>query len=120
MRRLCGFLQGSGATDQVSWAAGKDKPRGPWQSTSGILRWVELGLLVLFISGSSYAATSFYVEVNRSSNGDGSAANPWNVTSGGMGWNSVSNSLLTGDVKVYLSSRSVDTASGGWTIRTCG
>ncbi len=59
-----------------------------------------------FLSTSSLADFSFYVDSSRTANGNGSLANPWRNTYGGdIDWTAVSNALQTNDVRMYLSSR---------------
>lgn len=62
-------------------------------------------LLLLICSFSAGASTiDFYVDSGRSSNGDGSQANPWKLYDN-IVWATVTNSILTNSVNLYFSSR---------------
>src|ERR1700683_1519036 len=59
---------------------------------------IALSSLVLTASGQ----TAFYVDSNRSANGDGSMGNPWSSWTS-ISWTSVSNALSNGNVQIYFS-----------------
>lgn len=68
---------------------------------------VELQRVVITGSGVS---TEYFVDYGRTSNGDGSEANPWKERND-INWTSVSTALASGPVTIYFSSRSTWTAS---------
>jgi hypothetical protein len=57
-----------------------------------------------FLSTSSAAGVSFYVDSARTANGNGSASSPWKLLSD-IDWTVISNNLNSADVRLYMSSR---------------
>lgn len=75
--------------------------------------------LLLSASVALGATTEYYLDSGRTSNGDGSEANPWKLWSN-IGWSSISNSIGSGDVNLYISSRSYESRAGTFTVTGTG
>ena len=63
--------------------------------------------------------TEYYVDADRTSNGDGSASNPWNGW-GRINWSAISTQLASKDVKIYFCSRSVQASGSSFVAGSSG
>lgn len=75
--------------------------------------------IILFFAVPCFGMTSYYVDASRTSNGDGSEADPWKAWSD-INWSTISTSLGSDDVTIYLSSRDTWSSASNFAVGSSG